>query len=74
MQEQDKKTDKPTQVTPESGTAAALKDNETPGPADSFTQVRPAGANQQADKPRHWDEQDERSDESFPASDPPSTY
>lgn len=72
MQKQSENDNKPKQVQPENGSAAAFKDNETPGPAENFTQVRPAGANQQGSKPRKWDEQDERVDESFPASDPPA--
>jgi len=72
MQDQKDDTDKPTQVKPESGTAAAFKDNETPGPADNFVQIRPAGAGAQGTKPDEWDEHDETVDESFPASDPPA--
>lgn len=36
--------------------------------------VRPAGPEAMRDPPRQWTERDEVSDESFPASDPPSTY
>lgn len=36
--------------------------------------VRNAGPSQMQDPPRHWDEVDERLDESFPASDPPGGY
>lgn len=72
MQNKPEDAEKPKQVTPEAGTAAAFKDQETPGPADSFTQVRDAGAEPQANKPRKWDDHDERVDESFPASDPPA--
>jgi hypothetical protein len=36
--------------------------------------VRDAGPDAMRDKPRRWNSTDERSDESFPASDPPSTY
>jgi len=45
-------------------------------PADeNFAQVRDAGPSAMADRPRRsWSKADEASDESFPASDPPSTY
>jgi len=36
--------------------------------------VRNAGPSQMRDPPPKWDAQDERSDESFPASDPPGKY
>jgi hypothetical protein len=36
--------------------------------------VRDSGPGAMRDKPRQWNRTDERSDESFPASDPPSTY
>ncbi len=36
--------------------------------------VRDAGPDAMRDKPRQLGRTDERSDESFPASDPPSTY
>jgi hypothetical protein len=36
--------------------------------------IRNAGASQMNSPPRNWDMVDERSDESFPASDPPGTY
>jgi hypothetical protein len=38
------------------------------------TPVRPSGPEAMRDPPKHWDEADERSDESFPASDPPAKY
>jgi hypothetical protein len=37
-----------------------------------YGQVRPAGAESMRDPPDSWDSVDEESDESFPASDPPS--
>lgn len=36
--------------------------------------VRQAGPAQMTEPPRQWDEVDETSDESFPASDPPARY
>jgi hypothetical protein len=36
--------------------------------------VRQAGKEQLHEPPTHWDEVDEASDESFPASDPPARY
>ena len=36
--------------------------------------VRAAGPSEMRDPPNEWTETDERSDESFPASDPPGTY
>jgi hypothetical protein len=36
--------------------------------------VRDSGPDEMRDKPASWDMVDERSDESFPASDPPGTY
>jgi hypothetical protein len=45
-----------------------------PGRRPPNAPVRPAGAKQMRDPPKTWDRVDETSDESFPASDPPSTY
>ena len=42
---------------------------------ENFTQVRDAGPEAMADTPkREWSKEDEASDQSFPASDPPATY
>jgi hypothetical protein len=60
--------------TKKSDDAAAMKDGKKPGPKDAPVQVRNAGEESQADKPKDWDKQDEAVDESFPASDPPATY
>jgi len=44
-------------------------------PGDNLAQVRDAGPEAMADKPRReWTATDQTSDESFPASDPPGTY
>jgi hypothetical protein len=46
-----------------------------PRPADNpDARVRDAGAGQMRNPPQDWDRVDEWGDESFPASDPPSTY
>ena len=50
---------------------AAISDK---GDTDGPTPVRPSGPGAMRDPPRHWDEVDEQSDESFPASDPPANY
>jgi hypothetical protein len=52
---------------------AAFADEEDA--SDNFSKVRSAGPTGMADPPRaNWSKIDQRSDESFPASDPPSTY
>ena len=44
-------------------------------PGDNLAKVRDAGPENMADAPRRgWSKEDQASDESFPASDPPSTY
>lgn len=50
---------------------AGKPDPENPAPTEP---VRPAGPESMRDPPPKWDEVDEELDESFPASDPPSTY
>ena len=59
---------------PRSDNAAAMKNGKKPGPKDAPVQVRNAGKEAQADKPRNWDKQDEALDESFPASDSTAKY
>lgn len=46
---------------------------EPPKPADphELPEIRDAGPAAMANPPKSWDEVDEASDESFPASDPP---
>jgi hypothetical protein len=44
-------------------------------PGRNFAKVRDAGPLAMADTPAHeWSKEDQASDESFPASDPPATY
>lgn len=54
--------------------AAAMKGGKKPGPKDAPVQVRNAGKDALADKPKDWDAQDEAVDESFPASDSSAKY
>lgn len=49
----------------------ATKDNEA---AYAGGQIRDAGPEAMQQPPKSWSKVDEASDESFPASDPPSTY
>lgn len=51
---------------------AAFAPGETDGA--NFSKVRHAGPESMRSDPPEWDKQDERMDESFPASDPPATY
>ena len=45
------------------------------GPAiDAPEKIRPAGPENMQSPPGDWDEVDQQSDESFPASDPPANY
>ena len=52
--------------------APALRGDRPPGPLGDSGNVRPAGRGGMRDPPRSWDEVDEASDQSFPASDPPN--
>lgn len=50
-------------------TPVAFADGEA---TDGFAPVRNAGPEAMASDPKKWDEVDQASDESFPASDPPA--
>jgi hypothetical protein len=63
-----------TKPKPHSPLAAALRDGRKPGPREAPVQVRNAGPENMANPPRGWEETDEASDESFPASDPSAKY
>ena len=54
------------------GGRVAFASGETDGP--NFAKVRNAGPEGMRSDPPEWDAADQASDESFPASDPPSTY
>jgi hypothetical protein len=43
-------------------------------PAPKPNKVRDAGPDAMKNPPKRWDPEDESSDESFPASDPPAKY
>jgi hypothetical protein len=54
-------------------TAPAYKDQKKPGPKVAEVQIRPAGPEgMRSPIKRPWTPEDEASDESFPASDPPA--
>lgn len=57
-----------------SGDAAAMRDGRKPGPNDAPVQIRNSGPDAMQDRPKKWDEVDEASDESFPASDSSAKY
>lgn len=54
----------------------ATKHQHEPAPAGDghFSRVRDSGPANMTSPPERWSKTDEASDESFPASDPPSTY
>ena len=55
-------------------TAPAHRDRKRPGPKVSDIQIRPAGPDgMRGPVRRQWTPEDEASDESFPASDPPAS-
>ena len=54
--------------------AAAMRNGRKPGPKDAPVQVRNAGPEAMQDQPGKWDEVDEASDESFPASEASAKY
>lgn len=59
------------------GDLTTKQPGETPSVADRDTEekrVRDAGPEQMRNPPRKWTREDEESDESFPASDPPGNY
>jgi hypothetical protein len=54
--------------------AAAFSKREAKATQHVKTPVRAAGPESMRDPPGKWDEVDEASDQSFPASDPPARY
>ena len=68
--------DRPAATKPFLAQAACAEREVTQGAAAAgYTHVRPAGPDAMRDAPRRpWTREDEASDESFPASDPPSYY
>ena len=58
---------------PKPAQTVAFKDGKKPGPKDAEVQIRPAGPeSMRSEVKRKWTVEDEASDESFPASDPPA--
>lgn len=67
--------DKPTDDRKRAALKQPIPSPKKPGKGSGVpTPVRPAGREDMRDPPKQWDKVDEDSDESFPASDPPSTY
>ena len=54
------------------GARPAISGSGGPGPVGESGAARSAGPEAMRDPPREWDEADQASDESFPASDPPA--
>lgn len=54
--------------------SAAYRDGEPAAEDTSGVNVRQAGRKSMEDPPKDWDQVDEASDESFPASDSPAKY
>jgi len=53
---------------------AAFDHKEADGHLHDAAPVRSAGTEAMRDKPHRWSKEDEESDASFPASDPPANY
>lgn len=57
------------------GSGDHVKDMAEPRPTDDTPpEIRDAGPEAMQNPPKCWDEVDEASDQSFPASDPPATH
>ena len=59
---------------PEPRKPAAFDKKEATAAHHDATPVRSAGTEAMRDPPRRWSKEDEESDASFPASDPPGNY